>query len=117
MKRSLQNITNKIFVKTPKTPTEITESFLKEEIWKKFGVSKTNNESPFFKACIQEDNFCYCIFISQKIIILITEYIPVAQRVFLLDGTFKIGLQGCFKQLLIIHVDYFEEKVSGNILN
>lgn len=112
MKRGLQKITNKIFVKSPKSALEVTEAFRKENIWNEFGVTKGDEHLPFFKACIQKDDFEYCIFSSDKIINLIQEFIPPGKRMYLVDATFKIVPQGCFKQLLIIHINYFDEKVS-----
>lgn len=116
MKRGWQYLTSKIFVKSPKTPLEVLEAFQNEEIWYRFGVTKHQESAPLFKACIQEDNFSYCIFSSDKIKALIKEYIPPKHRTYLLDGTFNIVPQGCFKQLLILYINYFDEKVSKNLI-
>lgn len=112
MKRGLQKLTNKIFVKSPKSALEVTEVFKKTDIWNQFGVTKGDEQLPFFKACIQEDDVKYCIFSSERIINIIKEFIPPHKREYLIDATFKIVPQGCFKQLLIMHVNYFDEKVS-----
>ena len=117
IKRGLQNLSGRIFAKSPQTAVEVTAAFQMEEIWNKFGLSKSDDPRPFFKACIKEPDFAYCIFSSEKIINIIKEYIPPSKRKYLVDATFKIVPQGCFKQLLILHVDYFDEKVSMQFLH
>lgn len=112
MKRGLQKITNKVFVKSPQTASDVSNTFRDEQIWNKFGVTKGMENTAFFKACIEEDGISYCIFSSEKICSLITENIPLEKRMYLIDGTFKIVPQGCFKQLLIVYINYFDEKVS-----
>lgn len=118
MQRGLQYLTQKVFTRSPTTPVEIIEAFNREMVWTQYGITK-HSETPchFFKACIQEPQFSYCIFFSEHIGNMIGEYIPPSHRNFLIDGTFKIVPQGCFKQLLIIHIDYFEEKVSTHKTN
>lgn len=113
MQRGLQYLTAKVFIRSPSTPNEIVESFNLERIWNEYGITKhEDNPCHFFKACIQEDGFSYCIFFSETIASIITEHILPQQRKYMIDGTFKIVPMGVYKQLLIIHVDYFEEKVT-----
>lgn len=75
-----------------------------------FGLTKDDaNPMHFFTACIAEENYSFCLFSSEKSINLVKENIQPAQRRYLMDATFKIIPKGCFKQLLIIYIEYFGE--------
>lgn len=113
VKRGLQYLTSKVFVSSPKTVSEINEAFKNEALLKNFGLTRHEGleKTPFFRVCYEEDNFAYCLFASEKIVSLIRENIPSANRKILVDATFSVVPIGCFKQLLLIHIEYFE-KVS-----
>ncbi|XP_073825748.1 uncharacterized protein [Musca autumnalis] len=55
-----------------------------------------------------EADFNYCIFSSRKSIDIIKENIPFG-RTYLVDATFSIVPQGCFKQTLVIYIQYFDD--------
>lgn len=81
-----------------------------EIIWNNFGLTKhADNPRPFFKACIEDGNSSFCIFVSEHCFQIIDDNILEGNRRFLIDGTFKIVPHGCFKQLLIIYVEYVEK--------
>lgn len=116
LKRTLERLSSRTFLKSPQTPLEVIESFQTEFIWKNYGLSRDKKHPrPFFKACISEAEFSYCIFASEAIMEGITENINVGQRRYLIDGTFKVVPVGCFKQLLVIYIQYLDEQV--NIFN
>jgi hypothetical protein len=50
--------------------------------------------------------FSYCIFASTQNINHMNDKIPIAERNFLMDGTFKIVPMGEFSQLFIIAVEF-----------
>lgn len=110
IKRGLQYIVSKGLVTSPKTAVQVIEAFNLENIWTFYGITKDEtNPKSFFTACIIEEKFSFCLFSSLKTINLIKENIPPAKRTYLMDATFKIVPQGCFKQLLVIYIEYFEE--------
>ena len=78
--------------------------------WSSFGISKhADNPRPFFKACIEEGNTSFCIFASEHSFQIIDDNIIQGNRKYLIGGTFKIVPHGCFKQLLIVYIEYFEK--------
>lgn len=113
MRRSLGRLSSNIFLKSPRTPLDVVESFQHEFIWKTYGLTRHQiNPRPFYKACISEPAFSYCIFMSEAIMQGITENIPAGQRRYLIDGTFKVVPAGCFTQLLVIYIQYLDDQVS-----
>lgn len=113
IQRGLQNIVSKHLITSPKYAVQIIESFNLENVWSEFGLTKDEaNPMHFFTACIIEENYTFCLFSSQKSINLVKENIQPSQRKYLMDATFKIVPKGCFKQLLIIYIEYFEEVSS-----
>lgn len=95
---------------SPKNAVQVIESFNYEAVWTQFGLTKDeDNPRHFFTACIKEENNSFCLFSSLKSIELIKENIQPSQRTYLMDATFKIVPHGCFKQLLIIYIAYFDE--------
>ena len=80
-------------------------------LWKWTWHFKKNIFGCFYKASIQEEGFSFCIFVSEKIIGLMNENILPSNRQLLLDGTFAVTPIGCFNQLLVIYIQYFD-KVS-----
>lgn len=98
-----------IMPKSPVTAHELAIAFEDENIMKTFGMTKSNPPSNFFKKIYQCDAFSYCIFASDKVIALIQANLPVADRHFLIDATFKVCPFGSFKQLLIIYIKYMQK--------
>lgn len=112
IRRGLQKIVSGTFVKNPKTARDVVEAFTSENVWYEFGLSKCHTDpQPFFKACIEDHDFSFCIFMSTKSINLIKSHIPPCDRKYLMDATFKIVPQGCFNQLLIVYISYLEQQV------
>lgn len=110
IERGLQYIVSKNLVTSPKTSVQVIEAFNSEHVWNKFGLTKdTKKPLHFFTACIADEMYTFCLFSSLKMIDLIKENIPPAKRQYLMDATFKIVPHGCFKQLLVIYIEYFEE--------
>lgn len=110
IRRGLQYIASKNFVSSPKRPLEVVEAFNLQNVWESYGLSQdVDDQKHFFTACINEEDFAYCIFSSQKSIKLIEENILPVKRTFLMDATFKIVPRGCFTQLLVIYIEYMEE--------
>lgn len=110
IQRGLQKIVSKNLVTSPKNALEVIEAFNLENVWNDFGLSKDYlNPRHFFTAAIKEENYSFCLFSSLKTIYLIKENIPPSKRTYLIDATFKIVPYGCFKQLLVIYIEYFEE--------
>lgn len=99
-----------VFLTSPKTPKDVQEAFRKESVFKNFGLTRHEGESQshFFKTCHEEKDFAYCVFASDKCVQLIKENIPVTKRTILIDGTFAVVPMGCFKQLLLINVEYLD---------
>lgn len=93
---------------------EINEAFSFPENMDKFGKSMSGKI--FFKTAFSNSDFSYCIFASDEIIDMFNERIPMDQRHFLMDATFKICPFGDFKQILIIYVSYLESVKTTFIL-
>lgn len=113
IRRGLQYIVSKTFVNSPDSPLQVIEAFNLESVWTSFGLTKDKaNPLPFYTACIFEDQkHAFCIFSSLKIISEIKENIPPPNRKYLIDGTFKIVPKGCFNQLLVICIQYFDRAI------
>lgn len=115
IKRGLQYIASKVYFTSPKTAADLIKFFKNPEVFNNFGMTLHEEEerTPFFKVCHNESNFSYCIFSSNKTVELINKYIPnVNNRTILIDGTFAVIPIGCFKQLIMMHIQY-SEKVSS----
>lgn len=110
IQRNYQKLANKQFLISPKT-ADVIKAFQDEVTLKKFGYTKHTGDdaSTFFKICCDAKDFAYCLFCSDKIINLMKENIPSnVERKILVDATFSVLPIGSFKQLLIIHIEYFE---------
>lgn len=86
--------------------------FKKEHIFNHFGLTlqEGHEKTPFFKVCHNSEDFSYCVFGSDKIVNLINENVPNnSNKKVLIDGTFSIVPLGCFKQLILIHIEYYEK--------
>lgn len=84
----------------------INNAFSLPENMDKFG--KTLSGNAFYKTAYSCTDFSYCVFASDDIIEMIKDRIPIENRQFLMDATFKICPFGLFKQILIIYVSYLE---------
>lgn len=101
---------NKNMVTSPKNALQIIEAFNLENIWYSFVITKDDaNPRHFYTACIIDEKYFFCLFSSLKAIDLVKENISHEKRTYLMDATFEIVPQGCFKQLLVIYIEYFDE--------
>lgn len=105
----MYTIHNETLPNAPKTCEDIRVAFANEKIRKIYGHTKHDNPSVFYKGCVEDSNFAYCIFASDVITQKINSCIPIERRNYLMDATFKIVPQSCFKQLLIIYIEYMEQ--------
>lgn len=97
--------------KAPVTAEEIHKEFQKTEVFEDLGKSIHHIRKNFFNIVHIETNFAHCIFSSAKSIELILENTREEERMFLMDGTFRITPRGVFNQVLIIYFHY-RNKVS-----
>lgn len=109
IKRSLFRRRNEFIPPNAKNVEDIVDAYNQEEILNEFGTSKVMGR--FFKTAFQCDEFSYCLFASDTIVDRVSNRIPVDQRVFLMDATFKIVPFGQFNQILIIYAAYMERHV------
>lgn len=116
MQRGLRKIRSKTFPSSPKSCSEIIEIFASDTIYKKYGVSKGEEPLKFYRGTIENDEYSFCVFASEKIIKFINEKVPMNERKILLDATFKTVPVGCFTQLLIIHIQYINHVRNFKIL-
>lgn len=98
---------------SPKTANEVITSFANAEIMASFGSTAKSHgikSSPFLKKIVIEQGFAfaYVVFASDTIIAHVAE-LPSEHRHIALDGTFKVTPDSDFKQLLIIHVEFFQK--------
>ena len=108
MERNLRRLKYNIFPKAPQSYEEIECQYLQDNIMKMFGYTLNDNPTIFYKGIFRdlENNYAFCVFGSDTIINLINTHIPLGQRNFLMDATFKVCPYGIFNQLLIIYVEY-----------
>lgn len=103
VKRTLHNIRNKCLPPPPKNAMQINDVFAMQNVFEEFGVSKHTHKHPFFKHAFECNDF------SQTTIDLIDTNIPIANRRYLMDATFKVVPFSVFKQLLVVYVEYLDK--------
>lgn len=111
VQRGLQYLAAKVYVTSPKSAEDVAEAFTKTDIMEQFGFTLHDDpdKSSFYKICFSSKEYSYCVFGSDKAIKMVKENIPDKfNRTILIDGTFSIVPIGCFKQLLLVHVEYCE---------
>lgn len=109
VRRGLQRIQSRNFPKNPENVEDILRAFSDEDFMENFGTSLEKEKHPFYRGAVETDEFSYCIFASEAIIKVIQTEIEVPVRKYLMDATFKVVPEGCFKQLLIIYIEYMEK--------
>jgi hypothetical protein len=92
----LLRIHNRVFPPSPKTSNSIKIAFKDPQIMINSGKTKHKDPRDFFKT-VFDIPFSYCIFASNAVIDLIEKTIPVSERSFLMDATFKTCPLGQFK--------------------
>lgn len=92
---------------SPTTAEEVRAAFENSGVQELYSKTKhVDSEYYFYKDSYACDNFAYSYFASDHVIANIVANIPVGDREFLMDATFKITPLGSFYQLLIIYVGY-----------
>lgn len=107
MARTLRRIKHNIFPKSPTTIEQLMNEFNKEHIKDNFGQTRDNRE--FFRGTVSGVGYSCAIFASGGITDLIERHIPLSERVYLADATFKIVPVGLFTQLLVLYVAYKDD--------
>lgn len=92
--------------KAPKTSEFFLNMFGMDNIMNTFGKS-LNEGRAFYVDTVIEEDFSYTKFQS-KGLCEIVDKLPMAQRKFLLYGTFKSCPQGSYEQLLKIYLEYYD---------
>lgn len=108
MERNLRRIKNETFAASPTNGAEIIKVFSDEALIKLFGNTKHDEPELFYRGTLVHENYTCTFFFSEKIRQIIVENIPADRRKYLMDATFKIVPVGCFRQILIIYVEYLE---------
>lgn len=109
IQRTLQAIRSSTIPPTPKTAEEINQVYMNPAVLDEFGKSYHTEPKTFFKTAYECKGFSYCIFASETNMGYITENIPVQNRRYLMDATFKIVPDCAFNQLLIVYVEYLDK--------
>lgn len=106
VKRHLNRKRSIVLPKSPTTCAELRDAYLNEIIMNLYGYTKSSNKKIFFKYSYESTQFSYCIYVSEKVITLMTIHLEVKDRNFLIDAKFKVCPFGESKQLLIIYIEY-----------
>lgn len=93
---------------TALSAAEMKEAYENEDIMREFGMTSHQHPRQFYKIAYECDDFSYCVFASDSIVDEVKK-MNVAERHYLIDGTFKVVPFGAFNQLLIINVEYLEK--------
>lgn len=93
----------------PQTIEDVTKQFDRPEIFDSYGKSKhADGHETFLDYIHNGSDYKFMIFSSKRIIKLIQKNIQQKDRKYMIDATFYIVPYGCFKQLLIIHIEKFD---------
>lgn len=104
--RTLRDLMKTKFGKSPSTPQEINDEFLKPEIMNCLGQSLYRESGPLYNGIQIESGYSNCIFSSPYSILLVKNNLEPKDRFFLMDATFRITPRGTFQQVLIIYIKY-----------
>lgn len=104
--RTLRDLRKTRFGKSPNTPQEIQEEFLKPEIMNCLGKSLYGESGPIYNGTQINSGYANCIFSSPHSISLVKNNLEPNERFFVMDATFRITPRGTFQQVLIIYVKY-----------
>lgn len=120
MQRTLYRHKSSLLPPSPQTAADVQARFEENDVMQKYGRTLTNeNElaSDFYRGVHIGETFSFVVFASQKIVDAIVRNIPVEQRKYLMDATFKICPFGNFTQLLIIYIEYVESVLLFSFLD
>lgn len=107
MKRKLFRIKNAKYPKIPKNVSEIVNAMDDPMIRRNFGYT-FNGDSEFYAGTVITAAYYFVVFISQKVINIIEQFIPPSDRNYLIDGTFTVAPRH-FYQLLVISVVFRDD--------
>lgn len=107
VEKTLRTYRQKKYRTSPRTCAEIKESFQDPTILSDIGSSLHREHYRIYNHVQEEKDFSYCVLSSSKSIELIMKNTEVNERVFLIDGTFRITpMSNVFKQVVIIHAQF-----------
>lgn len=107
VEKTLRTYRQKKYRTSPRTCAEIIESFKDPTILSDIGSSLHREHYQIYNHVHEEKDFSYCVLSSKKSIDLIKKNTEVNERVFLIDGTFRITpMSNVFKQVVIIHAQF-----------
>lgn len=110
IERTLSNIRNERFRKTPTHCSQIEITFEDELMRSLFCHSFHKERYEIYDTTYNSEEFGYCVFSSKKSINLIIKEQPREEERFLvMDATFSITPSRMFYQVLIIYARYFEK--------
>lgn len=105
--RTLRDLRNTRFGKSPSTPHELAEEFSKPEILSSLGTSLYAGSGRIFNGIQIETGYSNTVFSSPHSISLVKKHLTQQnERFYLMDATFSITPRGVFQQVLIIHIKY-----------
>lgn len=106
MEKTLRDLRQNKYGKSPNTVEEIKNAFETESIKDGLGRSLYGQKRTLFKQIQIEKNFSNCIFASEASIALIEQNLDPSERFFIMDGTFRITPQGVFSQVLVLYIRF-----------
>lgn len=104
-KRHLTRLKNALVPNAPRTAADILSLFCKEEILERFGK--------MYAGTVIEPNYKFTIFRSKFAIETMNKS---TDRIFFVDGTFRVVPDGEYVQLLIVHWGFQNMVRNENIL-
>lgn len=114
VRRNLYRIRAQTMPNAPKTPKEIVAAYQNDVIMKEYGMTVASGgveSAAFYRNVVSENAFAYCIFASPTIIEKIAA-LPIENRHYLMDATFRVVPYGDFNQLLVVHATFMEKVLT-----
>lgn len=102
MERNLRRMKNKKVPTAPKTIEDVLNVFSDPAIITQYGLNLRKSER-FYINTVKNPGFT--VFASFQAIKMIEKNIPLDERRYLLDATFKVKPLGDYYQVLIIHIE------------
>lgn len=104
MERQLRRLKDKPYPKAPKTEADIRNAFEDDRVMNDYGYN-LNRTQPIYIDTMKNGENSFCLFASLSSIKLIEEKIE-SGRNYSMDATFSIVPHGCYKQFLIIYIEW-----------